>query len=151
MNNDRLLQLENYVEKHLSNTVMDLKCTHSETYSNILKEKFEFLPGHRKLVLNFKSLFLLTDTSTMSKLVMFPMHFENILEELKESAALSGLLKEIIESALKNYATAPNNHRYSEFIKYFATYSFLLSGRQSYELLCANLPFPSISTISKPL
>lgn len=160
MNNDYLLELENYIEEHLRNVAEDLKCSHSESYSKILIGKFHFLPGHRKLVLNFKKLFSFESElqresvePTLSKSVLFSMNFERVLEELKDlvkdAPAFSGLLREIIQSAVENYSKSPNNHRYSQFIKYFAMYLFLLCGRQSYELLCANLPLPAVSTICK--
>ena len=46
MNDDRLCELENYVQKNLRNIVTELKCSHSEIYSNISKKDFHFLPGH---------------------------------------------------------------------------------------------------------
>lgn len=148
MNEDRLFELEDYVQKYLRKTVTELRCSHSETYLNISKEKFHFLPGHRKLILNLKS--TVCTTSTLSRPVMSPtlMHLEAILEEVKNTPAFSELLKEIIDQAIKNYATTQNNNRYSEFIKYFTLYLYLLCGPKSYEILYANLPFPSISTIS---
>lgn len=157
MNEDRLFELEDYVQKYLRKILTELTCSHSETYLNISKEKFNFLPGHRKLILNLKSTFCTKRTSTLSKPVMAPnlapklMHLKVILEEIKNTPAFSELLIEIMDQAIKNYSTTQNNNRYSEFIKYFTLYLYLLCGQKSYEILCANLPFPSITTISKSI
>lgn len=150
MNDNLLLELENYVGEKLLNVVAELKCSHGETYSKLVR-KFRFLPGHRALILNLKQQFSLIRTSISPNQRMLPTNIEdilsNILEEVKNSPAFSELLKEIIESAIKNYAKTPNLRRYSEFMRYFALYLFLLCGRRSYELICSNLPFPSTPTI----
>lgn len=152
-----LLELENYIDKRLRNIFAELKCKHNETYSKSIG-KFQFLPGHRALILNLKpslkQSFFNMSTSTSSNLSTIPTSssnfgeiLSNILDEVRKSPAFSNVLREIIESAINNYAKTPNLYRYSEFIRYFALYLFLLCGRRSYEILSSNLPFPSASTI----
>ena len=51
--------------------------------------------------------------------------------------------------AVKNSNNKKNGSTYDEPIKHFASYLFMLGGRMLYETLYANLPLPSLSSISR--
>lgn len=63
--------------------------------------------------------------------------------------AFSGLLKELIETALYNFDQTPTRYRYSQKIKYFSMYIYMFSGRFCYETISNNLPFPKADTVCK--
>lgn len=56
-------------------------------------------------------------------------------------------MRELIQTALQKENSGKNITRYSDIIRYFATYIFILCGRSCYEVLNKNLPLPSIPTV----
>lgn len=105
--------------------------------------KFKFLPGHRALLLN------------IPKAVEKHINNVNQIDDgLKDSNAenlckFSHVLQKLIETATANTDKHANTARFSDDIKYFATYIYLLCGKACYETLSANLPFPKADTIRK--
>lgn len=61
----------------------------------------------------------------------------------------SFILNEMIKTAESNMYRDKNHVIYSDTIRYFSTYVFLLCGRSCYEMLRSNLPLPSVKTICK--
>lgn len=59
------------------------------------------------------------------------------------------ILNKLIKTAEFNELKDKNHATYSDEIRYFATYIFLLCGRSCYEMLRSNLPIPSVKTICK--
>lgn len=99
-------------------------------------EQFVFLPGHRKLLV---------------ELALKAKEFEAKQMNKKDTFNLSSttlIMKEFIKSMNVNANLPKNAHRYSDIIKSFATYIYILSGKAAYEVLCNNQPLPQASTIS---
>lgn len=104
------------------------ECSHIEHYTRI--ENFKFLPGHRFLIMK------------ASKIP--PPIDEN---QAFEHPAFSTLFQSLIKCALKNYEKLPTSYRYSNLIKDFAIYIYIMAGKACYEVVAANLPLPSASAI----
>ena len=68
---------------------------------------------------------------------------------IEKEAGFSVILKELILTAIHNGNLSKNNAEYSDIIRYFSTYIYLIGGRSCYEVLSQNLPLPSRSTICK--
>lgn len=128
------------VEKTINNNnnhmekMKQLKCCFSEYYKGL--NRFEFLPGHVALLMSLPK-FVCAYRSAQSGSV----------PEL--NGRFSFILEELIRTAESNLSKAPNQAVYSDEIKCFATYIFLLSGRSCYEFIRKNLPLPSVETVSK--
>lgn len=128
----QLIELEKYVEDNRS-IIHGLSCNHKQIYE---KKIFEFLPGHRVLILKW----------CVDELKMIP------TEKITENhPAFSPILREIIHCALSNHIKPPNRHRFSEMLMNFSIYIYIMAGKAAYEILCANLPLPKAKTISKSL
>lgn len=113
------------------------KCIKNRKFNDLFKdsvyamsEEFEFLPGHRKLLL---ALGKQAENYELLSSMKFPCE--------------SFLMNELINSMKNNRNVASKQHRYSEAIQNFAIYIYLLSGKAAYEVLCSNLPLPQVPTI----
>ncbi|KAE8749140.1 hypothetical protein FOCC_FOCC004046 [Frankliniella occidentalis] len=62
---------------------------------------------------------------------------------------LSAMLEILLESAKKNALKKTGGERYDEVIKELGALLFHVGGLQLYEILCNNLPLPSVSTIRR--
>lgn len=130
--NDKLLSdLEKYVEENRS--ILDnLTCNHKNKY--LQRKTFEFLPGHRALLIDW---------------------CENQLKDYSNDAftrnhpAFSTILRELIGSALNNQNKPIRSHRYSEKLIDFSIYLFIMAGKACYETISLNLPIPKSSTICR--
>lgn len=98
-------------------------------------KQFKFLPGHRALLLNLAKKVQMIDNEKT--------------ELVHQNSDLSVLLKSLVEVAKSNANKNPKGNRYSDLVKYFSMYIYLLSGKACYETLCANLPIPKAETICK--
>lgn len=134
INDAHIIKIEKHINENCSECLNDLNCCHSDFYKE--HAPFKLLPGHEALIL------------------ALPKHIENFqrmfqfkLAELK--GRYSFVLNELIETAEKNLFQDDRHARYSESIRFFAVYVFLLCGRSCYEMLRANLPVPSTKTICK--
>lgn len=131
--NDNLInELESYVDKNRENILQRLNCKHKDAYIN--QNRFEFFPGHRALLLDWCQ----NDMKNISTLTFNEKH-----------PSFTPILKEIIDSALKNYKQSVNRHRYSEILIDFSIYLFIMAGKACYETLSANLHLPKSGTICK--
>lgn len=59
--------------------------------------------------------------------------------------------RDLYDSFRKNHSLAKNARRYSEDLKRFAAYIYIIGGRLVYETLSANLPLPSATTALRVL
>lgn len=131
LNQSELNQLEESINQNRTifgtiGTESLVKCSHIEYYKQC--ENFKFLPGHRLLILKISQ------------------GHEN---QIFEHPEFSILLQNLIQTALNNYEKPSNNYRYSNFIMDFAIYVYIMAGKACYEVVAANLPIPSASTIGK--
>lgn len=101
------------------------------------ENQFELLPGHRKVILKLSKY---VNELAVAKPV------DNVSFQRPE---LSLILRSLLEMAEMNSNKLPKGFRYSEIIRNFATYIFLMCGRACYDTLCANLPIPKTDTIGK--
>lgn len=84
---------------------------------------------------------------------------QNLQEQLNNKQHLekntpkntSKMLNQLIAVAHHQMNKKKGGYRYNETIKEFASYMFMLAGRIAYETLCKNIPFPSVSSISRYL
>lgn len=150
------LKTINHIESHVNNRnpdiVQEFDCCHEAFYKNL--KPFKFLPGHCDMLLSLSN--TLSNRENMC---------ENSAETLKESgsinealnfvqavennASLPVILKEMVKTALRNSRYNKHNAQYSDIIRYFATYIYIVGGKSCYEVLYNNLPLPSVSTVCK--
>lgn len=98
---------------------------------------FRFLPGHRSLILGLPKY--------VEKLAENSIQNRNQHQQLN----LTVILHNLLETVRSNENKHPKSFRYSEIIRHFSTYIFLMCGRACYETLSANLPIPTAGTICK--
>lgn len=104
------------------------------SYEN--QEYFRLKPGHRRFLIQLAE----------------KIRDKNIcITDKHHSSDFSYVLKRLIETAEANSHKHPKQCRYSEEIRYFATYIYLMCGKNCYEVLSANLPLPKANTICKYL
>lgn len=163
-----LERIENYANEKLNTVIKSLNCCFADEYKNdINKKQFKFLPGHRTLILSLpeyakrlRETKLETNTRTktfeqaselpselQSDSVKFWEQFNEISLRINNEPAFSNMLCELITNALKNFKKTPNQYRYSEIIKHFSTYVYMMCGRNFYETISRNLPIPAASTV----
>jgi len=71
------------------------------------------------------------------------------VESTQTPPKLSFMLELLLQSAKKNAMKKTGGERYDEVIKALGHILFHVGGLQLYEILCKNLPFPSVSTIRR--
>lgn len=141
--NDILL-IENYANRKLSDVIKNLNCCFSDIYKvDIEKKQFQFVPGHRSIMLNF------CEYASPNEPFTYLKNLEEMCTSLKNQPEFSNLLKELMESALRNFKKSPNNYRYSEVIQHFCTYIYIMCGRHCYETISGNLSVPAATTVLK--
>lgn len=126
--------IEHYVNEHLPTLVNSLTCCKSEIYK--AQNKFEFLPGHRRLIIHLAEGMRLKYAKIRDKNSAY------ILEQIEHP-----LLNELISNAIINFGKTPHSRRYTDIIQAFATYIYMICGRYCYEIISSNLPIPQASTI----
>lgn len=112
--------------------------TLSEQYSCL--KPFVFLPGHKKLLIGLGK-----------KAEQFLQHTKKVMNihPSWNQSDITFLMSELIKSAQENSKKYPTRRRYTDSIKEFSSYIYMLAGKSAYEVLCANLPLPQASTIRK--
>lgn len=103
--------------------------------------EFRFLPGHRAILSNLPEQVKVFNAIKLSQ----PTESKWNLSEF------SLVLRTLIETAQLNSTRNPKQHRYSEVIRNFSIYIYLMCGRSCYETLSANLPIPQACTICKQI
>lgn len=129
--------IQKCITTNFARDILQLKCCHAEYYkSEISHQRFKLLPGHEALV------------------IALPKYIEEFQREhMKKIVDLKGkysfILNELLQTAEANEFQSVHQVTYSESIRYFAVYIFLICGRACYKMLQSNLPIPSIPTIRK--
>lgn len=146
MNEESIAQVEDHINSKGNEIIDRLDCCHSIEYKNSITEKlFKFLPGHRKLIIEVGKIVANSTASNEQDVQSQITHLWNTIEQF--GPVLPNILKELIQTALENSQTSPNLNKYSDVIKYFAIYVYLMCGKQCYEILNSNLAMPAASTI----
>lgn len=135
LNDTSLIKLEKYVGKHHWITEK-LSCDHAISYKT--SSKFEFLPGHKALLLDWCQTQCQTEDPA-----------EDFISSIKSHPAFSIILRELITNELNNYGKPANSRRFSQILIDFSIYIYIMAGKACYEVLCANLPFPKAGTVCK--
>lgn len=127
-----IAQIEKHINGRSKSVLVD-----SPHYSQM--KTFEFLPGHKKLLI------LLGKRAGQYKSSVNSYDKEENFSKVLQGASF--MMKELVKSMQDNLNVAPTKRRYSEAIQQFSIYIYLLSGKAAYEVLCNNLPMPQVSTI----
>lgn len=133
---ESVVQIEKHINLHGLDLIQTLDCCHHEYYKG--QNVFKFLPGHKDVILSLPG---------FAVQMLHPDKY--LIQVIEQYAGFSKILREILKTAIQNHKLPKNKAEYSDTIRYFATYIFLLCGRSCYEVLCKNLPLPSISSISE--
>lgn len=133
VNINSILEIERQTRLYFRGTIHRLTCCHSEFYKE--QNKFEFLPGHRELILEMPEYVKLYLVKTKTQ------------ETPTQNGAFSTVLNALIETAQQNSNRDKNHAQYDDVIRFFSTYIFISSGRSCYEVLNDNLPMPSTKTV----
>lgn len=133
-----ITKIEECISENFSESITQLKCCYSEYYKShiITHQNFKLLPGHAAL------------------LVILPQYIKEYRQAYQKKVSdLNGryslFLNELIQTAEENRFKSSNQASYSDTVRYFAMYIFLLCGRACYDMLQSNLPIPSTPTIRK--
>lgn len=141
LKNISLQRIENHVNEHCHSVVHDFDCCYHEYYKS--QKVFKFLPGHCDLLVTVsKSMNQHTQADSGESL-----ESANLARIIEKTSGFSVILKELILTAIHNEKLNKNNAEYSDIIRHFATYIYIIGGRSCYEVLYQNLPLPSRSTI----
>lgn len=131
---NKLNEIEKYISDFGSSVINELNCCHSQEYKN--QTQFRLLPGHRTLL------------SILPRKIN-EMHEQIANEKTLLSQDIPVILSELVKTEKKNSKKGKNHAEYSDILRYFSTYIYLMSGKCCYETLNANLPIPSNKTIRK--
>lgn len=130
INDKQIYEVEQFVQKNLRNIL------EGSVYEHI--DPFCFAPGHKHILRGLPN--RINETTDRED------RHKHIGEQI-ELLPISFLLKEMIRTEIDNGSKHKNHHRYPDSILYFATYIYMLCGKSCYEVLRANLPFPTDKTI----
>lgn len=131
-----IFEMQQFINDHFRETTKNFTCCHADFYKN--QNKFKFLPGHKALIVALPK--LIENQEQRCKLCMKKTKLNDY----------SFLMNELIETVNNNSEIIDKrNVRYSDDLRYLATYIFLSCGRSCYEFLNRNLPLPSTKTICK--
>lgn len=110
----------------------------SQQYSTT--KPFVFLPGHKKLLLilgekakEYES----TGGSCVPNRDSF---------DLTQATTM---MQELVNTMKANTNLAPNSRRYTNTIRWFSTYLYMLGGKKLYEVLSKNFSLPQLPTVGK--
>lgn len=135
--------IEKHINKYHRNIFDFLSCCNCDTYKS--QDNFQILPGHRLFISNLSRQLALKRERLSSSTPVETSICE--VEQAQNEPAYSLLLKELITNAFNNFKKMPQSRRYSEIVQDFATYIYILCGRNCYEIISSNLPMPQPSTI----
>lgn len=118
-----------------------------ESYLSSLNQHFDgsnyspfkrLLPGHRSTLLALPSLVIEYELQTKK------------IQESKSSPQndpeFTFIMKELIKTAKDNVNKDYRHRRFSQQLKDFGMYLYMMCGKLSYEILCNNIPLPQAST-----
>lgn len=143
-------RIEKHVNEHLRHIVQEFDCCHGTFYKE--QTTFKFLPGHCDLLITLSRTLSKLDSNskTQNELMCDPLNQAfNFVQAIEHHPNLSIILKELIKTALRNAKYDKHNAQYTDIVRYFATYIYIIGGRSCYEVLYKNLPLPSVSTVCK--
>lgn len=127
INVQEICEMENFTRDRLSHLLKE-----SSVYSE--STSFSFLPGHKKLIM------------VLGEKVKKYKPPKNIEQAFNFSDA-SNIMKQLMKSMQENSHVAPTGRRYTEILKDFASYTYMIGGKSTYELLSANLPMPQVPSV----
>lgn len=130
INVEEIKDIEIYVNQQLPDVLKNWNAFSSS-------DSFTFLPGHKKLLLK------------LAQKAAEYMRHKKTQKNVIDLSNFTTIMKELINAMHENSKVCPTRHRYSETIRSFATYIYIISGKAAYEVLSNNLPLPQASTISK--
>lgn len=123
-----IVRLEKYINDKKIN--LELSCKHSESYQKI--SPFEFLPGHKMLLVQISK--ILREQPIMDTSENECSNYTSLLTALLSCAETNAKLK---------------RPKYEKDLMYFCVYIFLIGGKFVYETLQKNLNTPALITIYK--
>lgn len=126
--NESILDIEKIMDGNFHATIQSFDCSHADYYKNLAE--FKFLPGHSDFLRGISKYKFTTVQNEYSRNTEYQPILQGMLDYLRQS-------------------TGKTHAKYSDLIRYFATYIFLKAGRSCYEFLRINLPLPSSKTICK--
>lgn len=137
-------ELEIYIQNNKNKIFRDL--FDSDTINEYQDQAiFEFLPGHRHILLGLRN-----KIEKMQQQASIEIHMTSNEQLIAaENCEYSVILSELLKTAKTNANKSKHANQYSDIIKYFSTYIFLLCGRACYETLNKNLSIPSTKAICK--
>lgn len=139
---ENLSEIVEYVRKFSHDKIKKFDCTrHGCTIAHYKNQKeFDLLPGHRNLIAEV--------AKYINKDLQENIHLPVPGETIKTHLGSTKMMEEMIQTDITNRGSK-HCSTYSEIMKYFATYLFIMCGRSCYDFLYQNLPLPSISTVCK--
>ena len=148
LSDEKIKKMEKHIQKYKNKIFHGNECLSDYEKENV----FSFLPAHMDILIELPQ----NIREMQSEYTLQCNGSTNILPNMMESSILdngyeeySVILKELINSAKRNQNKPKNAYHYTDLIKYFCTYTFLLCGRMCYETLNKNLPIPSTKTVCK--
>lgn len=132
INTSTVAEIEDHMQCYGRTIIQNLFCCSSQSYK--AQNKFKLLPGHRAFILELPK--YVPEQSTKIAVHAIDPTFSFVLQKM-------------IETAQSNFEKLSNKNEYSDTMRYFSTYVFLLCGRSCYEFLRQNLQLPSVSTVCK--
>lgn len=163
---ESILRIEEHINERLKNGFIDitqgLDCCHQDFYKK--QVKFKFLPGHQEFLLALPNYIhhvnifngSMDESSAHSNThdsarygVEKKIESSNLIQFIHQHSGFTVIMKELIGTVLRNEFTDKKRTQYSDIIRFFATYIFIMCGRSCYDVLYRNLPIPSISTECK--
>lgn len=115
----------------------------NEEFISILEQtlsaNYKFLPGHRALLLGLPK--------KIEGFIKWRSQHKTAATDILISPNISFIFKELVKTALANCNLEAKQRRYTDAIKNFAMYLYIMCGRQAYEVLSSNLPLPQSNTV----
>lgn len=144
---ESIVQINEHVNLHCRDVIQNLTCSHPECSCECYKNQvtFQLLQGHRELILAIAK----TIDHQYEHGNQDENEYELLMKAVENNSTLSVIMKELLKTALRNGQYPKNHADYSDIIRYFASYIFILCGRSCYTVLCKNLPLPSFSSICR--
>lgn len=100
---------------------------------------YKFLPGHRALLLGLPK--------KIEGFIEWRPQHKTAATDILISPNISFIFKELVKTALANCNVEAKQRRYTDAIKHFGIYLFIMCGRQAYEVISSNLPLPQSNTV----
>lgn len=152
LRDEKIEEMEEHIQKYKNKIFDGNEYLSDYEKLNEKRDVFSFLPAHKGILRDLPQ----TIREMQYENTLQCNGSTNILPNKMESSILdngyeeySVILKELINSANRNQNKPKNAYQYTDLIKHFCTYTFLLCGRMCYETLQKNLPIPSTKTICK--